>query len=230
MSDKRVKKVLVVDDEKVVRDFLARLLTFEEVAVITVEGGVQAIEIAKKEKFDIIFLDIRMPQMDGLETFKELKKITGDTKYVMMTGYPRGSLLEKVEDEKIEAFINKPFEIEEIMRVLKEYSKQQYAEKIHRILIVEHTEKISNLFRSLFKTYEPTIVTSGREALDLIILENFELVLSDIMLNDMNGLELYTKIKEIKPDLEVILIMGDIQGRGSMVKECLHKQINDLLK
>ncbi len=60
--------------------------------------------------------------MDGVETFKELKKITGDTKYVMMTGYPIDELLKKVENENIEAFIKKPFEIDEIMTILKEYS------------------------------------------------------------------------------------------------------------
>ncbi len=230
MADKRIKKVLVVDDEKVIRDFLSRLLTLEDVDVTTAEGGSEAIEIVKKEKFDIIFLDMRMPQMDGVEAFKELKKITGDTKYVMMTGYSIDDLLKKVEDEKIEAFIKKPFEIDEIMAVIKEYSQQQYGEKIHRILIVEHTEKVSNLFRSLFKTYETTIVTTGREALDLIILKDFDLIFSDIMLNDMNGLELYTRIKEIKPDLDVILIMGDIRNQQRVVKECLHKQINALLR
>lgn len=230
MADKRVKKVLVVDDEKVIRDFLARLLTLEKVDVTTAESGSQAIVIAKKEKFDIIFLDMRMPQMDGVETFKKLKKITGDTKYVMMTGYSMDDLLKKVENEDIEAFIKKPFEIEEIMTVLKEYSQQEYGKKIQRILIVEHTEKVSNLFQSLFKTYDATIVTTGREALDAVILKDFDLVFSDIMLNDMNGLELYTRIKEIKPDLNIILIMGNIRDQEEIVRKCLHKQIDALLR
>lgn len=230
MADKRVKKVLVVDDEKVIRDFLSRLLTLEEVDVTTAESGTQAIKIVKNEKFDIIFLDVRMPGMDGVEAFKELRKITGDTKYVMMTGYPIDELLRKVEDENIEAFIKKPFEIDEIMTVLKEYSQQQYGEKIQRVLIVEHTEKVSNLFRSLLKTYETTIVATGREALDFVILKDFDLIFSDIMLNDMNGLELYTRIKEIKPDLNIILIMGNIHDQEEIVRKCLHNQINALLK
>ncbi len=230
MTDKRIKKVLVVDDEKVIRDFLSRLLMLEGVDVTAVEGGLRAIEAVKKEKFDIIFLDIRMPQMDGIETFKELKKITCDTKYVIMTGYSIDVLLKKLENENVEAFIKKPFEINEIMMVIEEYSQQQYGDKIHRILIVEHTDKVSNLFRSLFKTYETTIVTTGREALDLIILKDFDLIFSDIMLNDMNGLELYTRIKEIKPNLDVILIMGNIKDREEIVRKCLHKQINALLR
>ncbi len=230
MADKRVKKVLVVDDEKVIRDFLYRLLTLEEVDVTTAESGSQAIKIAENEKFDIIFLDVRMPRMDGVEAFKELKKITGDTKYVMMTGYPMDELLRKVENENIEAFIKKPFEIDEIMTVLKEYSQQQYGEKIQRVLIVEHTEKVSNLFLNLLKTYETTIVKTGREALDLVVLKDFDLVFSDIMLNDMNGLELYIRIKEIKPDLDIILIMGNIHDQEEIVRKCLHKQINALLR
>lgn len=122
MAQNHQKKILVVDDEKVVRDFLLKLLSSENTQVQTAENGYEAIQIVTNTQFDIIFLDARMPGLDGIKTFKELKKITPDnTKYVMMTGYSIDKLLEKLDGQKIEAFISKPFEIQEIKQVLNDY-------------------------------------------------------------------------------------------------------------
>lgn len=119
------KKILVVDDEKVVRDFLLKLLSLENTQVTTAENGQEAIRIVNNEYFDIIFLDARMPGIDGVETFKELKKITGNnTKYVMMTGYSIDRLLEKLDNQRIDAFLRKPFDIQEIKAVLNDYEQQ----------------------------------------------------------------------------------------------------------
>jgi len=125
--------ILVVDDEKVVRDFLLKLLSLENTQVQTAESGQEAIQIVNNKRFDIIFIDARMPGLDGIETFKELKKITGNnTKYVMMTGYSIDRLLEKLDGQKIEAFIRKPFEIQEIKKVLNDYEQQSTIPKVKK--------------------------------------------------------------------------------------------------
>lgn len=220
------KKILVVDDEKVVRNFLLKLLSLENTQVTTAENGQEAIRIANNEHFDIIFLDARMPGIDGVETFKELKKITGDkTKYVMMTGYSIDSLLEKLDNQKVEAFIRKPFEIQEIKAVLNDYKQQDYLEEIADILIVTSETHVFNLFKRLLKNYNITIATTGQEALSKLNNNEFNLVFSDMVLNDMPGIELYAKIKNMKPKLNVILIMGDTKKRGTLIEGCLYKEM-----
>ncbi|MCM8800535.1 MAG: response regulator [Candidatus Omnitrophica bacterium] len=110
MSDKRTLKVLVVDDEKVVRDFLARLLRLEGIEVKTANDGLEAIEAVKEEKFDLVFLDIRMPKMNGLEVFTELKKIDLDLRCIFMTGYALETyLFDKCKSPGIFC-LRKPFE------------------------------------------------------------------------------------------------------------------------
>jgi len=230
MDKRNPKNILVVDDEKIVRDFLAKLLTLENTSVTTAEDGLEAIRLANNKQFDIIFLDIRMPGLDGVATYHELKKITKeDTKYVIMTGYSIDDLLKKLENEKIEAFIRKPFEIEEILDVLGGYNQQQYCEEIRDILIVENENNVCGLFKKLLKGYNCCIVNTGQEALDQIKTKEFNLVFSDIILSDMSGIELYAKIKNIKPNLDIILIMGATQKKEKLIKGCLYKQINDLL-
>jgi len=128
MTEKTKLKVLVVDDEKVIRDFLSRFLSLQLAQVKTAADGEAAIELAKTEEFDLVFLDIRMPKTNGLETFGELKKITPDIACVFMTGYASAEedLINKIKYEGIMC-VRKPFEnlnkIKEIVEnVLKEAS------------------------------------------------------------------------------------------------------------
>ena len=128
MTEKTKLKVLVVDDEKVIRDFLSRFLSLQLAQVKTAADGEAAIELAKTEEFDLVFLDIRMPKMNGLETFGELKKIAPDLACVFMTGYASAEedLINKIKYEGIMC-VRKPFEnlnkIKEIVEnVLKEAS------------------------------------------------------------------------------------------------------------
>ena len=111
MSNKKTIKALVVDDEKVVRDFLSRFLTSEDIETKTVEDGFKAIEAAKKEKFDIVFLEISM--FNGIEVLRELKKITPDSVYVVMAAYLTDDLWEKAKKEGVSICFKKPFEKKE---------------------------------------------------------------------------------------------------------------------
>jgi CheY-like chemotaxis protein len=110
MDTKEKIKVLVVDDEKVVRDFLIRLLSYEGLEVKSADDGLKAVEAVQKEKFDLIFLDIKMPNMNGLETFSKLKKIDPDVSCVFMTGYAlEAALLDKTKQPGV-ICLRKPFE------------------------------------------------------------------------------------------------------------------------
>jgi len=139
MAGEEKIKVLVVDDEKIIRDFLTRLLSFEGLEVKTVEDGVKAVELAQREKFDLIFLDIKMPNMNGIEVFSRLKRIDPGLSCVFMTGYAlEAALLDKA---KLPGSIclKKPFEdiaeIKEaaykVLREVKEVSQAQggYSER-----------------------------------------------------------------------------------------------------
>jgi CheY-like chemotaxis protein len=87
MTSTKKLEVLVVDDEEAVRSFLVRFLRFKGIEVEAVEDGLKAIEAAKRKRFDLVFLDIKMPRMNGLEVFGELKKIDPSLNCIFMTGY-----------------------------------------------------------------------------------------------------------------------------------------------
>jgi DNA-binding NtrC family response regulator len=121
MDQKNLHKVLVVDDEKVVRDFLARFLALKGMDVAAVETGEKAIEAVKNEDYGIAFIEVRMPGMDGLETLIEIKKIKPGIKYVMMTGDYTDLRIKLAQKEGAVICMKKPFDIAELSEVIAEF-------------------------------------------------------------------------------------------------------------
>lgn len=115
MNDKKTIKALIVDDEKAVRDFLTRFLRFEDVVTKAVEDGFKAIEAVKKEKFDIVFLELKMFKINTPSLFRELKKISPYSEYVIMAAYFKEDLWEEARKEGATICFKKPFEIDEII-------------------------------------------------------------------------------------------------------------------
>ncbi len=111
-------KVLVVDDEKIVRDFLTRFLNFKGIDVKVVEDGLQTIEIVKQEEFDLVFAEIRLRKMGGLEVFREIKKLRPEIKFIITSAYATEETLEQAKKEGVIACIKKPFDIEELEYLL----------------------------------------------------------------------------------------------------------------
>lgn len=114
-------KILVVDDEIYTREFLKELLEKEGYEVTTVTDGQQAIEAVKKDVYQIIFLDIIMPGMDGLDTFKEIKKSSlREVTVIIITAYT----LEKEIKEALRlgayTCLHKPFNLIEVLKITQE--------------------------------------------------------------------------------------------------------------
>ncbi len=113
-------KILIVDDNKDFADVFCDILKANDYKVESCYGGVQAIELMKDTVFDIVFLDIRMPEMDGIETLKQVKKLRPDTVVIMMTGYSVDEMVHKAIEEKASDIIYKPFEIDKVLGLIKE--------------------------------------------------------------------------------------------------------------
>jgi len=118
------KNILIIDDEKVITKSLQKLLTRQGYNVTTAQSGKQALESIKNGNFDLIVCDIRMPDMDGIKTIKEIRAYLkrNDRKSipeVFITGYADEDKYEKVIELKVADYIYKPFDIEEFMRVVK---------------------------------------------------------------------------------------------------------------
>ena len=112
-------KVLLVDDEPHFVKLLAERLAGRGFNVETAGGGSEAIERAQEEPYDAIVLDLLMPEMDGLETLKQLKEINPDLQVILLTGH--GTIDKGVEAIKLGAmdFVEKPADFKELLEKIK---------------------------------------------------------------------------------------------------------------
>jgi CheY-like chemotaxis protein len=122
------KRALVVDDEADVRAYLGALLEDVGFEVLMAEDGVQGIEVARKEKPDLITLDISMPEQSGVRTYRQLKTEDPLKKIpvIIITGFSEkmSIYLKKLSGFPFpEGFVNKPIEPEELKKLIEDVVK-----------------------------------------------------------------------------------------------------------
>lgn len=117
-------KILVVDDEEEICKMLIKHLSIGGRKVKYVLTGKKAIEKVKKEYFDVVFLDILLPELSGIEVLDKIKKISPEIKVIMMTGkIVNNDLMKQLYEKGASRCLQKPFKIEEIEKILAEYNK-----------------------------------------------------------------------------------------------------------
>ena len=112
-------EILIIDDERSIRNTLKEILEYENYKVETIESGKQGLELIKKAYFNLIFCDIKMPEMDGIEVLKEIIKIKPEIPVIMISGH--GNIETAVDAIKIGAydFIQKPLDLNRILVTIK---------------------------------------------------------------------------------------------------------------
>jgi CheY-like chemotaxis protein len=108
------RKVLVVDDDPAVRKSIDRVLTNKGYAVITAENGEEAMRKLSEEKYDLVYTDIRMPGMSGLDVAEQVKASKPWTPVVIITGYGTDAAQARAKAAGVASFVHKPLSPEMI--------------------------------------------------------------------------------------------------------------------
>lgn len=131
-------KILVTDDEEKIRALIRKYAQFEGHTVVEAANGMEAVEICKHEAFDILIMDIMMPELDGFSTIKEIRK-TQDTPVIVLSA--RGEEYDKIHGFElgIDDYVVKPFSPKELMMridaILKRAGKR--AQSAHELFTKE---------------------------------------------------------------------------------------------
>jgi len=118
------KRILLIDDEKLVVMTLARLLKRQGYEVITALTGKKAIETVEKTDLDLIISDIRMPDLDGIEAIIKMREIVKESKRqaipeVLITGYASDEAHERAKELNVADYIYKPFDTKAFLGTVK---------------------------------------------------------------------------------------------------------------
>lgn len=161
-----MSKILVVDDERAIRRALREILEFEEFEVDEAENGKQGLEKAKADQYDVIFCDIKMPEMDGMEVLDGLLKAKVDAPVIMISGH--GNIETAVQAIKKGAFdfIEKPLDLNRILVTIRNAKDRNVLVEEKKVLkktvrkfkgssIIGETEEINNI-REMIEKVAPS--------------------------------------------------------------------------
>ena len=114
-----MSKILIIDDERSIRNTLKDILSYEDYKVSLAEDGLQALEILQKEEFDVILCDIKMPQMDGIEVLAKIQELPIDTPVIMISGHANIDTAVDTIKKGAFDFIEKPLDLNRILITIK---------------------------------------------------------------------------------------------------------------
>ena len=196
--------ILVVDDLKSSRLTLGGILEDEGHNVVLAENGYQAIEAAKQIPFDLVFMDIKMPGINGVQTFREVKKINPRAAVIMMTAYSVEDLVREALEEGAYAVVYKPFDMEHIVSIIEA--------ALHKtlILVVDDYFADRETLKAILEARGYRVVTAetGAETLARVKEKHFDIIFLDIRLPDIDGTRIFEQVKAIDPEVAVIMMTG----------------------
>ena len=122
-------KILVVDDDENIRNTMKAILEDEGYIVDLAATGSEAIQKTTKSAYNIALLDIRLPDMEGVELLKLIKDTVPRTRKIMVTGYPSMQNAIAALNKNADAYLIKPIDIENLLNIVKEQLQLQENEK-----------------------------------------------------------------------------------------------------
>jgi two-component system response regulator HydG len=209
-------RILIVDDDESMNKTMSLVLKRKGHDVSSCHNGPDAIEEVRNHPFDIIFMDIKMPVMDGVETFEKIKKIRPDAVVMMMTAYAVEDLIQKALREGAYGIIYKPLDIEKTLAEIEEVKRKN---KGMFIMVVDDDPGITSSLRAILenKGHRVGIASNGEQALKMAQEKLFDTIFIDMKLPTMNGLQTYLAIKKINPGVIAVMITGYRQEMSELI-------------
>jgi len=218
MSEKL--RILVVDDNEEFCQNVADILELKDYEVVAAHDGFKAIELVKQNGFDLVLMDVKMPVMDGVETFKKMKEIAPYTPVIMVSAFAVEDLIREALREGAFGFLKKPLDFDRFFTLI-----EQAVPNGALILVVDDDQNIcANISDVLTdRGHRVSITSGGEQAIQLAREENFDIMLIDMKMPVLNGLETYLAIRDFRPDAVVIIITGYPQEMGKLAQQALQK-------
>ena len=211
-------KILVVDDNEEFCQNLSDILESRGYEVSTANDGFKAIELVKESGFELVLMDVKMPKMDGVETFKRVKNISPQTAVVMVSAFTVENLIREALREGAFGYLKKPIDFERLFTTI-----ESTVFKGALILVVDDDPNLCANLRDALSTkgYCVCIAYDGNTAIQKVKENDYDVILLDMNMPILNGFETYLAVRDIRPNTVVIIVTGYQQEMGSLVKQAL---------
>ena len=254
MSDEYVDQpqILIMEDDSSVAQGLQMVLEEGGYGVDWAMSGQSALDNMRSKDFDLMVADLRLPDMDGMEVIRQMKDERPETEVIVITGYASPSSAVEAMKTGVVDYLPKPFseeefisKVEKALEVRQETINNEILEpgeaaeawmKVKHlegarshVLLMEDESSVAEGLRMVLEEegYAVDLAMTGQGAIDALGHKDFDLLVADLRLPDMNGMEVIRRVKEKSPETEVIVITG--YSNVSSAVEALRAGVSDYL-
>src|SRR5258708_5361763 len=185
--------ILIVDDDRDLAESLADVLEARGYAVELAGSGEEGVARFRQRDFDLVFTDVKLPGMNGVESFFAFRRIKPDAKVVMMTGFSVEQLLVQAIENGALAVLHKPFAIPDILAVLEQV-------KPHGVVVIadddpDFADSIEPVLRGA--GYKVLVARDGEDAVAKVARGGVDLLSLDLGLPLLSGIVFYLRLMEV---------------------------------
>ncbi len=216
------KKILVVDDNIEHCESVMDVLEMEGYDVAGVYDGYKAVEAIGKDRFDLVLMDIKMPGIDGIDTFKKIKEYSPRTPAIVMTAF----FVEKHIIEGLRAgvfgYFQKPINYERLFCSI----ECAFPDSALVMIAENNKEFYSGLHDVLVEEGYRVVTARDREiAVQQVKEKRFDIIIMDNQSPDINSNKVYLAIRAFRPDVPIISIKGNKEDAANIVDQLPEKNV-----
>lgn len=227
-----MEKILVVEDDEKIARVIQLELEYANYKIDIAHTGKAALERLETENFDLILLDVMIPELNGLEVLRRVREQNEDVKIIMLTA--RDAVMDKVSglDSGANDYMTKPFEIEELLARIRVHLKEKSTLKVQNEDDNASTYRYLSIYKSRREVYiDKESINLTQKEYDLLIyfLENKNQVLTREQIieavwgydyyGDTNVIDVYVRYLRKKLDIDTESIITSVRGIGYILKD-----------
>jgi CheY-like chemotaxis protein len=217
MTNCTTARILVVDDDRDICRNLSDILTDLGYVVDYAHDGLSALELVRHRPYDIALLDLKMPGMDGLTLYREIKRQRAGTVSLLVTAYASPATAQEALAAGAWRVVSKPVDFPSLLALVTEAVDQPL------VLIVDDDHdlcaNLSELFRD--RGFRVSLAHGEREATSQLKESTYRVVLIDMQMPDGDGGTVFRAVREANPGARTILITGFRSGLDQLVERTI---------
>ncbi len=210
-------KVLVVDDDVDICSNMTDILADLGYDVDSAHDGPTALEMVRRTPYDIALLDLKMPGMDGLTLYREMKKLRAGTVAMLVTAYAGGSTAEDALLAGAWKVLPKPVDFPRLLSLIEQAVGQPL------VLVVDDDHDLCQNLWDLLRDcdYRVGLAHDASEAASELAEMDFKVVLIDMKIGDDHGGDVFRLVREVRPEAKTVLITGHRSEMDDQVNQIL---------